>query len=95
MRKKEKEAVVRGTAKTCRGPLPAKSRKLVNSLMASGDMEKARQVNDDDRPGCGYDFNDTIMSNPLDGEVHKYECPDCGVKGEYRAPIFTEEENVT
>ncbi|HSR50922.1 MAG TPA: hypothetical protein VLV83_08835 [Acidobacteriota bacterium] len=37
---------------------------------------------------CGYDFNETILSNPLDGKVRDYECPQCGQKGSYRAPLF-------
>lgn len=39
---------------------------------------------------CGYDFNETILAGPLDGDVHDYVCPRCGVKGTYRAPLFTE-----
>jgi len=90
MNKKEKEAIVKDTALTCRGPLPPKARKLVNKLLEAGDVEKARLVDDENRPGCGYDFNETVLSNPLDGKIHEYECPDCGVTGEYRAPIFEE-----
>ena len=46
----------------------------------------------DARVGCGYDFNETVLSNPFDGKIHEYECPKCKVKGEYRAPIFPEKE---
>lgn len=38
--------------------------------------------------GCGYDFNQTILANPLDGEVYQYECPQCGTTGTYRAPLL-------
>lgn len=47
----------------------------------------------DIRSGCGYDFNETILANPLDGKVREYECPKCKVKGEYRAPIFPADED--
>lgn len=35
---------------------------------------------------CGYDFNDTVVAGPWDGEEHDYKCPRCGVVGSYRAP---------
>jgi hypothetical protein len=40
------------------------------------------------RAGCGYDFNDTIAAGPLDGMLHTYQCPKCGLQGEYTAPLF-------
>lgn len=44
-----------------------------------------------ERPPCGYDFKQTILSGLWDGELHKYTCPKCGVTGEYRAPLLTKE----
>jgi hypothetical protein len=35
---------------------------------------------------CGYDFNLTILSGPLDGKETGYLCPNCGNKGTYRSP---------
>jgi hypothetical protein len=40
---------------------------------------------------CGYDFNETIITNPWDGEIHEYKCPKCNVRGEYRSPLFNKE----
>ena len=37
---------------------------------------------------CGYDFNDTVVAGPWDGELHNYQCPRCGVVGSYRSPLF-------
>jgi hypothetical protein len=39
-------------------------------------------------PGCGYNFNKIIESNPWDGVIREYQCPQCGVQGEYQAPLF-------
>lgn len=39
--------------------------------------------------GCGADFNDIVISGPLDGQQHAYTCPKCGVEGRYIAPRFT------
>jgi hypothetical protein len=48
----------------------------------------ARLLNAASRPGCGYDFTETVLSNPLDGQERDYVCPRCGVTGSYRAPLF-------
>lgn len=42
----------------------------------------------DPRQGCGYDFNETIVENPWDGETREVECPECGIVTCYTAPIF-------
>lgn len=84
----EIEEIVRSVGHTCRGPLPDDIRSDVIRLLAEGDAGEARRLDDAGRPGCGYDFNDTILSNPLDGQEHEYKCPDCGVTGSYRAPVF-------
>ena len=84
------EETVRSVGHTCRGPLPDDIRADVVRLLAEGDAEEARRLDDAGRPGCGYDFNETILSNPLDGEEQEYVCSSCGVIGVYRAPIFNE-----
>lgn len=38
--------------------------------------------------GCGRDFNDEICANPFDGEVRSYNCPNCGLSGTYRSPLY-------
>lgn len=91
MNAEEREAHVRAIARTCRGGLPPKIREKVNSLLDEGKDVAARTLDRASRPNCGYDFNETILAGDLDGEVHEYECPDCGVKGIYRAPLFDEE----
>ncbi len=84
------EEIVRSVGHTCRGPLPDDTRVNVVRLLAEGNAEEARRLDDANRPGCGYDFNETILNNPLDGNIREYECPGCGVTGEYKAPIFDE-----
>ncbi len=84
----EQEAIVRAVGHTCRGPLSDEDREEVNRLLAEGKAAEAREVDRTGRTRCGYDFNETILSNPLDGEEHEYECPDCGVTGRYIAPLF-------
>jgi hypothetical protein len=82
------EEIIRSVIRVCRGPLPLDIRKRVNNLLWEGKLEAARELDHSNRLGCGYDFNDTIVSGPLDGKEHDYECPMCGVKGTYRAPLF-------
>lgn len=84
----EQEAQVRAVGHTCRGPLSDEDRTEVNKLLAAGNTVEARKVDKAGRAGCGYDFNNTILSNPLDGEEHEYECPACGLTGIYIAPLF-------
>ena len=84
----EQEAVVRAVGHICRGPLSDEDREEVNKLLAEGNTAEAQRVDKAGRAGCGYDFNETILSNPLDGEEHAYECPQCGLTGIYRAPVF-------
>lgn len=84
----EIEATIRSVGHKCRGPLPADARAEVVRLLAEGNAEEARRLDDSNRLGCGYDFNETILGNPLDGTEREYACPDCGVTGIYRAPIF-------
>ncbi len=40
---------------------------------------------------CGYDFNQTVLATPFDGEEHEYKCPKCGVEGTFRTPWFEEQ----
>jgi hypothetical protein len=40
------------------------------------------------RNNCGYDFNEIVLSNPLDGKEHSYTCPHCGQTGMYTAPLY-------
>ena len=86
----EQEAIVRSVGRTCRGPLSEEDREEVNRLLAEGDTVEAQKVDKAGRTDCGYDFNDTILSNELDGLEHEYECPDCGLTGIYIAPLFDE-----
>ena len=86
----EQEAIVRAVGHTCRGLLSDEDREEVNKLLADGNTAEAQKVDRAGRAGCGYDFNETILSNPLDGEEHDYECPRCGLTGIYIAPLFDE-----
>ena len=94
MTKKEIESHIRSVTRTCRGTLPPKVRKEVNKLMAEGKVTEARDLDASGRSGCGADFNDIIVAGPKDGQNHEYTCPHCGLKGEYKAPIFPKEEVV-
>ena len=40
----------------------------------------------DQRVGCGADFNDAILAQPLDGEEHIGKCLKCGLEISYRPP---------
>lgn len=50
-------------------------------------LEAARKIKSAGRGGCGYDFNKTILKNPLDGKRRAYECPECKVTGYYTPPL--------
>ncbi len=70
-------------------------RLLVNALLAVGSATSkpaAGNVEALCRVRCGNDFNNVIISNPLDGKERSYKCPKCGIEGIYTAPQFTIEE---
>jgi len=75
-------------SRRCRGPLKEGAREKINELMAKGtaeDTEAAKNLDAASRKRCGYDMNEVFLKGPLDGEDHEYTCPNCGVKGTYRA----------
>ena len=74
--------------RTCRGLLPEAARARIAELLQAGDLDGARALDAEQRTGCGYDFNKTVVASPFDGKEHHYTCPACGLEGTYRAPIF-------
>jgi len=52
------------------------------SVLSNGEKEPFSE-----RAQCGYNFSHLVMTGPLDGLVHEYQCPRCGVTGEYQAPL--------
>lgn len=40
------------------------------------------------RQGCGYDINNVILSQPLDGEIHSFTCPRCGIQAKFIPGVF-------
>ena len=76
----------------CRGPLPDEHRETVKAHLAAGEHAKAREVDEANRPGCGYNFGLIVAAGPFDGVLHEVDCPRCGVHITYRAPWF---ENLT
>lgn len=92
MTKKEAEEHIRSIKRRCRGTLSAAARKTVNALLDEGRLPEARQADRANRSGCGADFNDIIVAGPWDGETHEYKCSKCGLEGEYRAPVFYDDE---
>lgn len=69
----------------CRGQLKAGMRDKINALMEAGEHESAQDLNTLGRTPCGYDMNEIFLKGPLDGQMHEYKCPKCGVEGTYRA----------
>jgi hypothetical protein len=63
-------------------------RELISELLAAGQLDEARALDEFSRIRCGRDFADTVLANPLDGRRYSYECPDCGLTGVYDAPTF-------
>jgi hypothetical protein len=94
--RKGQEAWVRSQPMLCVGPFkegydPDETRRRLNALRAQGKREEALALDRDSREGCGYDYSELVAKGPLDGEVHDYKCPQCGVEGTYRAPHFRED----
>ena len=73
--------------RTCRGPLAKGAREKINQLLSGGKDEAARTLDESSRQRCGHDLNEIFLTGPLDGEIHKYKCPSCGVDGTYRAAL--------
>lgn len=93
--RKDAEAFVRRTTRTCRGPKSEKHGAAIAQLLEEGRMEEATAMDDasrrDPKTGayrCGADTNDVICAGPFDGETHAYTCPKCGVSAKYGAPFF-------
>jgi predicted RNA-binding Zn-ribbon protein involved in translation (DUF1610 family) len=91
-----REEVIEGITtieKRCRGPLSEDARATIRALLLEATEEsiaEAKKIDSVARPRCGYDFNEIILSGPLDGKEHSYECPKCGVKGVYTPPLADE-----
>jgi len=84
----EQAAIVRGIKRTCRGPLAEGAAGKVAEALAAGDHAGAAAIDVANRKGCGYNVNDLIMAQALDGKLHTAECPGCGRVIEWRAPVF-------
>lgn len=66
----------------------AEERAQVNAEVARVQARVREIARREARAGCGYDFNETVIAGPFDGEEHEYKCPNCGLTGVYRAPHF-------
>jgi hypothetical protein len=77
---------VRAVDRRCRGPLPPEVREAARSALASGFIDLAAQLDAAGRVGCGYDVNELILSQPLDGQLHAAPCPSCGTMIQWVAP---------
>lgn len=84
--RKEAEAVVRAVSRRCRGPISSEGAVLKRSALKNGDLESAKLIDSNERRSCGFDVNDIILANPLDGKAYAYQCPGCGLEDSYRAP---------
>lgn len=87
MNRAEAEAEIRSIDRRCRGALTTDAVIDRYEALKAGNLEAARAIDAAGRQGCGADFNNIIVAGPLDGELHAYECPACGLSGEYRAPL--------
>jgi len=92
MTRTEAEAQIRQIPRRCRGALPEAERAKVADALRAGDLAAARLADAKGRPGCGHDFNDVVCAGPLDGKMHSYTCPDCGLSATYTAPLYVLEE---
>jgi hypothetical protein len=54
------------------------------------DLIYIRKMTINPEAGCGYDFNEIILANPLDGQDRIVPCPKCGNQISYKAPTFEE-----
>lgn len=87
MRRADAIQEIRAIARVCRGPRSDDGGQIA-ALLAESKREEAAIIDEQLRQGCGRDFNDIVANGPLDGAVHPYTCPGCGVTGVYRAPKY-------
>lgn len=93
--KEEAIAVVRSIKRTCKGPIKK------NKLAEYGELRRAAGnfgggntgydiglVDSLNREGCGYDFNNVVVSYPFDGQEHIVNCPNCKQQISFRSPYF-------
>lgn len=92
MTRHDAEASIRSISRRCRGVLPVEARAKVNTFLGIGKHREAAAHDAASRIDCGADFNDLILSNPLDGQERAYRCPKCGVTGTYQSPLFIIDE---
>lgn len=78
LRKKEKEEIIRSVSRRCRGPRLPGGDAAVSEAFAAGDLKQAAMMDALHREPCGEDFNDLLLSFPLDGEPKSAPCPGCG-----------------
>lgn len=86
------EADVRAIERRCKGPLAPEAAAIKAALIADGRFEEAAAEDAAGRAGCGYDFNDVILTHPLDGALRTVACPACGQAITYRAPVYPSAE---
>ena len=89
--KAEKEAIIRSIKRRCRGPLSEEGKADLQAAFDAGNLDLARRMDREGRPGCGADTNDLILSEALDGKQHAGECFACGAEQTWRpAPLDLE-----
>ena len=64
--------------RSCRGPISDEDRAVVGELLSAGDEDGAKAHDRESREPCGFDVNQLILSEEMDGEVHKAPCAGCG-----------------
>jgi hypothetical protein len=84
----EVQTVLRALATPASGEARRSPAELVAALLIAGHQREARLLDDALRVPCGADFADIVLANPLDGCEREYECPLCGVRGRYTAPLY-------
>jgi hypothetical protein len=63
--------------------------RLLAALINAGYEREARLLDDLARVPCGADFGEeVVLKYPLDGRHREYQCPKCGVRGVYDAPLY-------
>lgn len=82
------ESHVRSLNLRCQGPRDDKQMAQWQGLMDAGKVEEARVIQT--RTGCGYDFGQTVLSEPFDGAEHESTCPKCGVVTSWRSPTLAD-----
>lgn len=74
--------------RAARRPFPPSMKDATEDQIIAWCVRAVRARAGDVGKACRYDFNETIIRHPFDGQERAYACPRCKSKGTFRSPFF-------